>query len=113
MSCCSDFFLHDFEHHGSGRAGGNPPFVSSFGGIVRIIPDAHPSLALGTGLRPSKFIPDEFVAALLPPYKLVYGCTRRFARWAERSEAQRVHVMTLGFTRTAFEFSPTCLGAVQ
>jgi len=38
--------------------------------MVRIIHDAHPSLTLGAGLRPSKFVPDEFVAALLPPYVL-------------------------------------------
>ena len=82
MSCCSDFFLHNSEHHGSGRAGDKPP-SAWLAGLV----------------------------ALLPPYILVYGCTRRFAGWAERSEVQHVRAMTLGFTRTAFGFSLTCTGA--
>ena len=115
---CFDFFLHEVGLRSSGRAGDNPPCVSSFGGIVRIIPDAHPSLAFGTGLRPSKFVPDEFVAALLPPY--VLGTADQamsgfrpllFVGWADPGldpgEAQRVGAKTLGFTRTAFGFSPT------
>ena len=49
-------------------------------------------------------------AALLPPCMLVHGSTRRFVGWAERSEAQRARVMTLGFSRTKSGRSPTCAG---
>src|SRR6185437_15678662 len=59
MSCCSDLFLHDAERRSTGRAGGNPPSAWLAG-----------------------------FAALLPPYTLVCGYTRRFVGWAERSEAQ-------------------------
>jgi len=84
MSCCSDLFLHDAERRSTGRAGGNPPSAWLAG-----------------------------FAALLPPYTLVCGYTRRFVGWAERSEAQRARVMTLGFSRTKSGLSPTCAGGEQ
>jgi len=82
MSCCFDFFLREVGHRGSGRAGGNPPSARLAG-----------------------------FAALLPPCGLVYGPTRRFVGWAERSEAQRAGEITLGFSRTVSGISPTYTAA--
>jgi len=41
------------------------------------------------------------------------GRTNLFVGWAERSEAQRARVMTLGFSRTKSGLSPTCAGGEQ